>query len=169
MSIILLFFEYSFYAVQDMGILKHEVAVEHIVPSHGNQDGDDDLGYDKVEAAGLFPQVGMVLHEFHQQIYASYIEDETAYPHQDVLEEYPLELAVLCGECPLVVDDAIGDASRNGTDGGGQYVIDSQPLETDISQYEIGQRGELCGQLGTQKHEQLMSFLGFYHGIAVIR
>jgi hypothetical protein len=107
--------------------------------------------------------MGVVLQKFYQQIYTSHVQDKTAYPYEDILEEYPFELAIFCGECPFVIDDAIGDASRNGTDRGGQYIIESKPLETDISQYEIGQRSELCGQLGTQEHEQLMSFLGFGH------
>jgi hypothetical protein len=113
--------------------------------------------------------MGIVLHEFHQKIYASYIQDEAAYPYKDVFEEYPFELAILRGECPFIVDNAVGNTSRNGSDGGCQYIIDSKPFETDIGQYEIGQRSELCGQLSTQKHKQTMSFLGFYHGIAVIR
>jgi hypothetical protein len=82
--------------------------------------------------------MGIVLHKFYQKIYASYIQDETAYPYKDVFKKHPFELAIFCGECPFIIDDTIDDTSRNGSDGGCQYIIDSKPFETDISQNEVG-------------------------------
>jgi hypothetical protein len=55
MSIILVFFEYTFYSGQDLGVLKNKISVEDIVPSYGNEDRDNDFGDDEVKTTGLFP------------------------------------------------------------------------------------------------------------------
>ena len=98
-----------------MCILEYEIAVEHIVPSYGDDDRHDDFGHHQVEAAGLFPEVGMVLHEFYQHVDSSYIQDKAACPDQYIFEEYPFELAILGGEGPFVIDDAIDDSTCDGT------------------------------------------------------
>jgi hypothetical protein len=55
MSIILVFFEYTFDSCQDFGILENEVSVEHIIPTDGNNDGDNDLGDNQIKATGFLP------------------------------------------------------------------------------------------------------------------
>jgi hypothetical protein len=55
MYIILVFFEYTLNSVQDMGVLKYKVSVEHIIPTDGNNDGDNDLGDNQIKATGFLP------------------------------------------------------------------------------------------------------------------
>jgi hypothetical protein len=55
MSIILVFFEYTFDSCQDFGILENEISVEYIIPTDGNNDGGNNLGNNQIEATGFLP------------------------------------------------------------------------------------------------------------------